>query len=271
MEQGRMHKMKVTQAITSRSNPMVKELLDLKDSREYLFVEGYRIIDEILKSNLPPFEVVFTPESESNPVTIKAKSMASNFTAFSSQVFEKLSETEAPQGLAAFFKKPSYRMEDLIESSGKKAIFLLIHEIQDPGNLGTIFRTARAAGVAGIILSKKSVSISNTKVLRSSMGCAFTVPFVENIDLDTAISYLKGGGITIISADVNTGANIFESEYKLPTCFVLGSEAHGLPIDIIKKSDLSLRLPILNQIESLNLSVSAAVLMYDAVRRFNLY
>ncbi|OGF52705.1 MAG: hypothetical protein A2044_03100 [Candidatus Firestonebacteria bacterium GWA2_43_8] len=263
--------MKLTQAITSRANPKVKELIDLKDSKEYLFIEGYRIIEELLKSNLAPFEVVFTPESESNLTTIKAKSMASNFTAMSSQVFEKLSETEAPQGLAAFFKKPSYKLEDIIESSGKKAMFLLIHEIQDPGNLGTIFRTARATGAAGIILSKKSVSISNTKVLRSSMGCIFTVPFIENMDLDTSISYLKGGGVTVISADVNAGTNIFESEYKLPVCFVLGSEAHGLPVEIIKKSDLSLKLPIINQIESLNLSVSASVLMYDAVRRFNLY
>ncbi|OGF48549.1 MAG: hypothetical protein A2231_12110 [Candidatus Firestonebacteria bacterium RIFOXYA2_FULL_40_8] len=263
--------MKITQAITSKVNPKVKELVELKDSKSHLFVEGYRIIEEILNLNITPLEVIFTPEAESNPITSKAKSMATNFTSMSSPVFGKISDTDEPQGLAAFFKKPEYKIEDLIKESGEKAIYLILHEVQDPGNLGTIFRTARAAGVSGIILTKKSVSVVNTKLLRSSMGAVLSVPFVDNIDLKDAISYLKNGGISIAITDIKSGQNIFNTEYKLPVCFVLGSEAHGLPADILKKADVLLSIPIVNRIESLNLSISAGILMYDAVKRFNLY
>ncbi|OGF46028.1 MAG: hypothetical protein A2452_12440 [Candidatus Firestonebacteria bacterium RIFOXYC2_FULL_39_67] len=263
--------MKISQTITSKTNPKVKELIEFKNSKEYLFVEGYRITDEILKTNIKPLEVIYTPEAESNPVTLKAKSMAINFTSMSKQVFGRISETEEPQGLAVFVKKPEYRLEEIIDGAGGKAIFLLVCEIQDPGNLGTIFRTARAAGVSAVLLTKKSVSVSNTKVIRSSMGSIFSQPFIENIEPIDAISYLKNGGVSIAATDLKSGSNVFDTEYKLPICFILGSEAHGLPSDIIKKSDFSLKIPIINQIDSLNLSISAAILMYDAVRKFNLY
>jgi len=263
--------MRLAQTITSRTNPKVKELLELKNSKEYLFVEGYRIIDEILNANITPEQVICTPEAESNPITLKAFSKMYNITSMNSQVFKKFSETEAPQGLAAFFKKPSYNINELLQKSGKKSVFLLLHEVQDPGNLGTIFRTARAAGVSGIIITKKSVSVANSKVVRSSMGTVFSVPFTENVELVEAISYLKNKSISIAATDAKNGENVFTSEYKLPVCFVFGSEAHGLPAEVIKKADVNIQIPILAQIESLNLSVSAAILMYDAVKRFSLY
>jgi TrmH family RNA methyltransferase len=263
--------MKDSQIITSRTNPKVKAFIDLKDSKEHFFVEGYRIIEEILRANLMPVEVIYTSESGLNPITIKAKSMAFNFTSMSSHVFEKISDTKEPQGLAAFFKKPIYKLDDIMNKAGEKAIFLLLHEIQDPGNLGTIFRTARAAGVAAIILTKKSVAVTNTKVIRSSMGAVLCVPFIDDIRINDAISYLKNGRVFIAVTDLKSGENIYETAYKLPVCFVLGNEAHGLPEEILSKADFSLKIPIINDIESLNLSVSASVLMYDAVKRFLLY
>lgn len=261
--------MKDSQSITSRSNPKVKELLELKKSKDYFFVEGYRIIEEILKTGLSPFELIFTPEAGQNTITLQAKSNASNYTALSRQVFDKISDTREPQGLAAFFKKPAHDINKMLKTSGKHGIFLLLHEVQDPGNLGTIFRTARAGGVSGIFLTNKSVSLTNTKTIRASMGSIFTVPFVENIELNNAISYLKNSNITIAAADIKSDIELFKSGYKLPVCFVLGSEAHGLPVEVFQKADVVLKIPMVNQIESLNLSVSAAVLIYDAVRRFN--
>ena len=260
--------MKDNQSITSRTNPKVKELLELKESKDYFFVEGYRIIDEILNADFHPQELIFTPKAESNPITPKAKSMSSNYTALSEQVFTKLSDTKEPQGLAAFFKKQSYEIKDLLKKSGKNRLFLLLHEIQDPGNLGTIFRTARASGVSGILLTNRSVSVTNTKVVRASMGSVFTVPFVDNIDLNNAISYLKNSHISIAATDANLGKDLFKTDYTLPICFVFGSEAHGLPDDVFKKADFVLKIPMINKIESLNLSVSAAILMYDAVQKY---
>ena len=259
--------MKDSQSISSRTNPKVKELLDLKSSKEHYFVEGYRIIEEILSTGLNPQEVVFTPKADKNPVTAKAKSMAKNYTAMSEQVFDKLSDTQEPQGLAAFFAKQSYDFKELLVKAKKDSVFILLHEIQDPGNLGTIFRTARASGVAGIFLTNKSVAITNTKVIRASMGSIFTVPFVDNIELNTAISYMKNSNVSVAATDAKGGADLFSPDYSLPVCFVLGSEAHGLPEEFLKKADITLKIPMINKIESLNLSVSAAILMYDAVKR----
>ncbi len=260
--------MKASQAISSRANPRIKELLDLKTSKEHFFVEGYRIIDEILKAGLTPEELIFTPKAEKDPLTVKARSMAKNSALLSQQVFDRVSDTKEPQGLAAFFKKQSYKINELLNKTGKNRVFLLLDEIQDPGNLGTIFRTARASGVSGIFLTSKSVSITNTKVIRASMGSIFTVPFVDNIKINDAISYLKNSHVTIAAADAKSGLDLFKTNYSLPVCFVLGSEAHGLQEDILKRSDTVLAIPMINPIESLNLSVSASILMYDALKRY---
>lgn len=146
-------------------------------------------------------------------------------------------------------------------------MLLVLDNLQDPGNLGTIFRTAEAAGVTGIILSKDSVDIYNPKVIRSTMGAIFRMPFVYVEKLTDTIEELKAHQIQVYAAHLD-GKNAYDEEcYLNGTAYLIGNEGNGLRQEVADCADTWIRIPMLGQAESLNAAVAASILMFEAARQ----
>ena len=231
--------------ITSTSNIQVKELLRLqKKSRErekegVFIVEGPRMAEEIPRERIVKLYV-------------------------SDTVFAHVSDTKTPQGILAVVRRMEYTAEDIL---GETPHVLVLENIQDPGNLGTIFRTAEAAGATGIVLSKDCVDLYNPKVIRSTMGAIFRIPFIYTDDLKGTIDELKREGITVYAAHLK-GENSYDMEdYKTACAFLIGNEGNGLTEETAACADRKILIPMEGGAESLNAAVASAVLMFEAGRQ----
>ncbi|MCR5774534.1 MAG: RNA methyltransferase [Lachnospiraceae bacterium] len=171
--------------------------------------------------------------------------------------FARLADTRHPQGILAVVKQKHYELKDLTGGS----LYIILETIQDPGNLGTIIRTAEAAGVSAVIMNKGCVDIYSPKVVRSTMGSIFRVPFIYSDDLTGTIRQLKEDGIVIYAADLS-GTDMYETAFSERKAYVIGNEANGVSSDMISLADRIVKIPMEGQVDSLNAAVSAAVLMY---------
>lgn len=254
--------------ITSTSNTQIKELIRLqkksraRDEAGVFIAEGPRIVNE-----LPAEQIVKLYLSESYAKKYPEKT-AGNYQmeVLSDAVFAHVSDTRTPQGILAVIKKMEYGMEEILQGKGAPMI-LVLDNLQDPGNLGTIFRTAEAAGASGILMSRDCVDIYNPKVIRSTMGAVYRLPFLYTDDLPGAIEELKEKGIRVFAAHLE-GTNTYDREdYREGCAFLIGNEGNGLREEVAVCADCRIKIPMYGSAESLNASVAAAVFMFEADRQ----
>lgn len=186
-------------------------------------------------------------------------------------VFKKVADTQTPQGILFVTKQPDYSLDSLIaravkrrEEGGRLPLFLLLEDIQDPGNLGTMLRTAEGAGVDAVIMSKGTVDIYNPKTIRSTMGSLYRVPFVYTEDLINAVKKLQQNKIPVYAAHLAGEKYFDEIEYEGGSGFLIGNEGNGLKKETADSADVYLRIPMEGKLESLNAGIAAALLMYRA-------
>ena len=163
-----------------------------------------------------------------------------------------------------------YTLEELVEKSSKSdspALFLLLDQLSDVRNFGAIIRTAECTGVDGIIIQKKGAAPVTADTVKTSAGAAFKVPIAKVDHIKDAIFFLQASGIKIISATEKTNDSIYDVSFKEPVAIVMGAEDQGISPSILKASDYCVKLPLLGEIESLNVSVACAVFLYEAVRQ----
>lgn len=181
-------------------------------------------------------------------------------------VFAQMSDTLTPQGILTIVKQEQYSIGDITDAE-KTPLFLVLEDLQDPGNVGTIFRTAEGAGVTGIIMTKNCVDIYNPKTIRSTMGSIYRVPFVCVEDLDEVLEWFENNEILTYAAHLR-GENFYDQEdYNKGTAFFIGNEGNGLTDELSEKADRWIRIPMEGKLESLNAGVAAAILMYEASRQ----
>ena len=181
-------------------------------------------------------------------------------------VFQSMSDTNTPQGILAEVYQTATTEDDLF--AGDAAPFLLIIErLQDPGNLGTIIRTAEGAGVTGIILSADTVDIYNPKVIRSTMGSVFRVPFFYTDDLEQTVLDLKARGIRVFAAHLAGKNNYEQEDYTGNTAFLIGNEGNGLTEKLSNMADTWVKIPMAGKVESLNAAIAASILMFETARQ----
>lgn len=253
--------------ITSTSNEQIKKLIQLKEKSKVrkttgtFTVEGKKMFVEIPAEDLVSVYVSETFLKE-NGELVKDK----KYQIVSDQVFKKISDTVTPQGIVAVVKQKSYSIDYIIEKRNKeKSCIVVLDRLQDPGNMGTIVRTGEAAGISGIIMSKDSADIYNPKVIRSTMGSIFRVPFSIVDDLAAAVDTLKDNGITTYAAHLK--GELYNSGSLTKDCALLiGNEARGLSAEISAKADKLIKIPMHGKVESLNAAVATAILMYEAAR-----
>ena len=253
--------------ITSTSNQKVREVKQLqkksrlRNEQGVFIVEGIRMVREIPLAQIVQIyvsEEFYRKYREELPQGIKPEMV-------SSQVFAAMSDTKTPQGVLAVVRQSSYRIEEMLRDG--QAQILVLDNLQDPGNLGTIFRTAEAAGVTGIVMSSDCVDIYNPKTVRSTMGAIFRQPFVYVEELTESISRMREGGVQVYAAHLE-GKNTYDAEdYRGKTAFLIGNEGNGLRPQVAACADSWVRIPMAGQAESLNAAVAAAILMFEVSRQ----
>ena len=253
--------------ITSTDNKRIKNVISLiekakaRKEQDAFVIEGIKLFME-------------TPESE-----IKEVYISENFAeecekldrvpveVVKDEVFRKMTDTLTPQGVLCVVRKRHYSLDTMLKDAGSGSVFLVIEAIQDPGNLGTIMRTAEGAGARGIILSRDTVDIYNPKTVRSTMGSIFRVPFVYTEDIKAAVLELKAKGVHTYAAHLKGTKSCYEYDYTEPTAFFIGNEGNGLSEELAGLADTYIRIPMEGKLESLNAGISAGILLYEAKRQ----
>ena len=233
-----------------------------RETKTYI-VEGIRMVREIPEHNLQAVYVAESMEETFRPVTDRFHIPVE---VVRDSVFQSMSDTNTPQGILALVRMPQVE-ETSLYTEGTVPFLLIVERLQDPGNLGTIFRTAEAAGVTGILLSKDCVDVYNPKVIRSTMGAVFRMPFLYVENLPEKIKELQNEGIKAYAAHLH-GKNAYDEEdYTTGCAFLIGNEGNGLRDEVADCADCLIRIPMEGEAESLNAAVAAAVLMFEAGRQ----
>ena len=254
--------------ITSKDNSIIKEIKKLKDrkvrsAKGEFIVEGFRFVEEALKYDYEVKTLIIeeSVESKLSSYNIDKYLDSINTIYVTKSIMKLLASTETPQGVLAVVKNKDI---ELVDDDG---FYIFCDKVQDPGNLGTIIRTAHASGALGVILRKGTVDLYNDKTLRSTMGSIFNVPVVyDNDDLDTILS-LKNNGFKVISSSLDTDYNFYDIDLTGKCIIVVGNEGNGISSEIFAISDEKFKIPMPGGAESLNVGIATSVIAFEAVRQ----
>lgn len=262
--------------ISSSSNQQIKKIIQLqkkskvrKESKNFI-IEGLKMYNEV-----PEDRIVKTYISEefyaeiskdNNEDGINKLFFNREYEIISKSVFKEISDTTTPQGILAIVKQPEFNFEEILKKENICLLFL--ENIRDPGNLGTIMRSSEGAGVDGIVLSNESVDIYNPKVIRSTMGAIYRMPFVyEDEFADALINKYKRIGIKLYAAYLDGAVDYAKIIYPPKTGIIIGNESNGISEKVVKLADELIKIPMKGQLESLNAAVSAALITYEIYRQ----
>lgn len=254
--------------VTSRSNPLLTRVRKIRDGRstDAIFLEGTRLIEEALRSPAAPTECIvaagFSSSRRASKLVVELLERGVSITEVPSPVFGSVADTATPQGIIVIAERPQRR-----ELPAVGTLFVFLHRISDPANLGAVLRTAEAAGVDGIILSTGSADPFSPKALRAGMGSNLRLGIVENIDLRECVEWARGRSMNVAASDIAGDNAHTHIDWRLPSLIVFGSEAHGLGPEEMALADETFRIPMLNGVESLNLAVAAGIVLFEAVRQ----
>ena len=256
--------------IDSVQNSLVKETAELlqkkyRDKQQVFLVEGLKSVQEALLSKFIVEKIFLVSDNmkQDDFVSISKLSAEKQIELFSvtEKIIAKISDTKTPQPIVAVVQKPQLKLEYL-KLTDKNCVVIL-DELQDPGNLGTIIRTADAAGMDAVFLTTDCVDLYAPKVVRSTMGSLFHLPLFVECEKKTLLAFLQDNGFTIYTTAANATSNIFTTDFASKCAVVIGNEAHGISEVFSKAADVELFIPIKGKAESLNAAVAAALVMYQ--------
>jgi TrmH family RNA methyltransferase len=251
--------------LTSTKNPKVAAALRLKkrafrDEDRRFLVEGARGVDEAVRADA--LEVLYAVE-ELHPSAVLARQRGVDVVAVSEELMAKLTSTVTPPGLVGVARYVDVAL-DAVPEAGCVA---LLHEVRDPGNAGTVLRSADAAGASAVVFSATSVDAYNPKTVRAAAGSVFHLPVVREVPADVAIAHLRDRGFRILAMDAAGAVDLYAADLADPVAFVFGNEAHGLPDEVAGLADATVRVPHAGAAESLNLAAAASVCLFEVARR----
>lgn len=260
--------------ITSSANPKVKQVVQwqtkAKERRSagIFLIEGFKLLEEAPEELIK--EIYLTREAAERAAsrrTIQEKLDKAGYEIVSQELFSKMSDTRTPQGVLCVMRQPRYSLEQLI--SVDSPLLVVLENLQDPGNLGTIVRTGEGAGITGVIMSRQTVDIFNPKTIRATMGSIFRVPFVYVDSLKETVSRLHEKGIHTYAAHL-AGKKYYDSfSFRQGTAFFIGNEGNGLSEETAGLAEEYLKIPMEGRVESLNAAAAASLLLYEAHRQRN--
>lgn len=260
-----MHDLK----ITSLANPKVKRVVALRDRRDrdqegVFLIEGYREIKRALDAHFPLETLFYCREWFLGENEDELLRRAPHVIECTKEVFHKLSYRDRPDGLLAVAPKRERKLSELRLSLNP---FLIVAEqIEKPGNLGTILRSADAAGVDGLILADPTTDLFNPNVVRASVGTLFTVPCYEATS-EASLLYLKQHGVKIVAATPHATHEFTRVDLTGPIAIAVGAEQYGLSDAWMKEADIQVKIPMLGVADSLNVATATTLMLYEVVRQ----
>ncbi len=258
--------------ITSVQNPRIKQVARLRERRQrdregQMLVEGADEIALALAGGAQPQAVFFCPKLSPRPldeVLARAERAGAELVEVSLAVFHKLAYRENPDGVLAVLPAVRRRLDDL--TPGARPLLLVAEAVEKPGNLGALLRSADACAVDGVIVCDPTTDLNNPNVVRSSRGTLFNVTVVEASSAE-AIAWLRARQIAIVAATPQASVAYTAADLRGPIAIAVGTEDHGLSPTWLNQADQSVRIPMLGQVNSLNVSTAAALLLYEALRQ----
>jgi len=257
--------------ITSRDNRRLVHARKVRDGKvpDQIFIEGRRLVEEALRTKIGIDECLVAGSFQSEGLVEAVTERGAATVEVSDNIFPSIVDTKQPQGIVLIAKRPSSSLAS-IESrlaDSRLPIVAFLKEVNNPANLGAILRTAEAAGIAGVIVSENSSDAFSPKALRGAMGAAFRLPIVEGVSLEDALSWAANAKLIPTAATAVDGADYAAIDLRKPRLLVLGSEAHGLNAAELDKIKERLTISMEPHVESLNLAVSAGILLFEARRQ----
>ncbi len=254
--------------IESKENNLFKSTKKLKERKnrsktnKYI-IEGFRLVQEAFKAKVDVDYLIVTEDAQDKVNEFLGEYINDEIKIYeiSNNLFKELISTENPQGILAVIKMNTMDLK----SNGD--FYLLCDKVQDPGNLGTIIRTAHAAGVQGIILTKGTVDIYNEKTIRSTMGSIFYIPIHYDDENLSLVNELKGKGFDLVVTSLDTDKNFFEADLRGKVLLTVGNEGNGVSSEVLDIADTKVKIPMPGNAESLNVAVASSVIMYEKVRQ----
>ncbi|MEO7660169.1 MAG: RNA methyltransferase [Pyrinomonadaceae bacterium] len=257
--------------ITSRSNARLIRVRKIRDGKvpARIFIEGRRLVEESLRSHLV-FEQCFVVQGFRDAELISLVSRKTmSIAELPPGIFGSISDTEHSQGIVIVAERPrstSTAIGSRLEAAALP-IVIYLKEINNPSNLGAILRTAEAADVAGVVVSKNSADVFSPKALRSAMGASFRLPVWEGVDFTEITEWAMAHGLTLTASDISATVDYDRLDWGRPRLLIFGSEAHGLEPQELDQVQDKIRIPMANGVESLNLAVSAGITLFEAKRQ----
>ena len=262
------------QVISSKDNEIIKNIRKLKEKKyrdlenAYL-IEGIKIVKEAIAENAKIKQIImcedFTDNVELDKDTLYELAKH-NLIYVTRNIMDSLSDVKTPQGIIGVVEKN--KIEEIIETKVdyKQDIIIALDGVQDPGNLGTIIRTADSANLNQIIISKTSADPYNPKVVRSTMGAIFRVNIIETENIVEELQKTKANGFKVMVTSLDSSKSIYKTEFNKKV-IVIGNEANGVSKEVQNIADEKVKIPMLGKTESLNASVAASIMIYEYVRR----
>lgn len=259
--------------LTSLQNPTVKQLRKLQQAKErrkqaVLLLEGTHLIEAACEANYPLQVLCYTEQWQQRYADLcqRALMQSEQVELVSPAVLKSLASTVTPDGVVAIAPQRDAWQAAASRPTGDISVGIMLETLQDPGNLGTIIRTAAGAGSDGLWLSDDSVDVGNPKVLRASVGQWFRLP-METVDIEQKAQQLKAQGVQVVATSAIASLNYWQLDLRSPTVFVMGNEGAGLSEALMNCASEVVKIPVAPGVESLNVAVSTAVLLYEALRQ----
>ncbi|WP_163194419.1 TrmH family RNA methyltransferase [Clostridium thermarum] len=251
--------------IQSKDNQLIKEVKKLKEKRYReeqgkFFIEGCRFVEEAFKAGADVEKLLISQKHSEKYINIFQSAVKVSLHVIKDSLFNDICDTEAPQGIAAIIRKKTYN------TPRENGLFVLVDKVQDPGNLGTIIRTAHAASAKGIIYTAGTVDPYNEKTLRSTMGSIFYVPIIEDKNLQMVAS-MKEVGYKVVASSLDAEENFFARTYGEKVIIAVGNEGKGISEEVYALADIRVKIPMPGGAESLNASVAASIMIYEVLRQ----
>lgn len=256
--------------VTGLQNPVVKAAAELKQKKYrtqnglYL-AEGLRTAEEaVAYKAVETLFYVATDDERTIRLLEDAAAQNIKLVCVSENVMKKIADTETPQGIIAVCKMRQPKLENLL-ASGK--MLLVLDRVGDPGNIGTMLRTADAAGIGGLVLLKGCADIYAPKTVRSSMGSLFHIPVLSGVSEQEFVSAAKKAGYDLLVTCLDGADNLYKADLSGRIAFVMGNEAGGVSESLLEKADKRVYIPMAGRAESLNVAMAAGIVMFEALRR----
>jgi len=259
--------------ITSRDNSLLRQARAVRDGKidELIFIEGLRLCEEAHRSNLSIEAVIVSEEllrKERAAGAIEELSKISQRTAsLTEKLLESISYTKTPQGIVVLAERPDASKAHLAASLQANSLLVVLHQINNPVNVGAILRTAEAAGATGVITTRNTSDPFSPKSLRGAMGSAFRLPIWSGPAYEEAVEWCRRRGVVTICADVEATTSYTAIDWTKASALLLGPESTGFTTEELENADRKVSIPMKGNAESLNVSVAAGILLFEAARQ----